>query len=108
MLGRLLGGFPCGSPPQRRVLDYISDPLSTKLRAISTLTFVCAEHEAARQKDQAQLGKTLEQLLDNDANILESLESRGDQIMEAVRGLRDVSYVNLMIPLYTFAVCTYR
>ena len=66
--------------------------LSVQLEATSALTFASAEHEAARQKDQAQLGRTLEQLLDNDANILDALELRGDQIMEAVRGLRDVSH----------------
>lgn len=73
---------------------------SIQLQAISAVTFVSGEHEEARQKDQAQLGRTLEQLLNNDANILEALELRGDQIMEAVRGLRDVSCVNpMMIPL---------
>ena len=83
-------------------------PLSVQLEATSTLTFASAEHEAARQKDQAQLGRTLEQLLDNDANILDALELRGDQIMEAVRGLRDVSHMDLMISADAFTVCPSR
>lgn len=53
--------------------------------------YIAAEHEEARRRDQADLASTLERLQNNDNNILESLELRGDQLMEAVRGLRDVS-----------------
>ena len=57
-----------------------------------TLTFVATEHVQAYRVDQDNLAVTLEQLLKNDENILESLELRGDQLLEAVRGLQDVNY----------------
>ncbi|KDR79461.1 hypothetical protein GALMADRAFT_1241402 [Galerina marginata CBS 339.88] len=59
------------------------------IKGIASLAFVASSHEAARQQDQIHLASTLEQLQRNDENILESLELRGDQLMEAIRGLRN-------------------
>jgi hypothetical protein len=57
---------------------------------VVTIAFAVNDFEDARQCDQAQLAATLENLQQNSDNILLSLELRGDQLMEAIRGLRDV------------------
>ena len=51
------------------------------------MAFDVVEFEKARQRDQHQLTTTLERLLKSG----EAIELRNDQILEAIRGLSNVS-----------------
>jgi hypothetical protein len=57
---------------------------------VASLVFVAADHEAAHKRDEDHLAFTLAELHKGNENVLESLELQKDQIMEAIRGLRDV------------------
>ena len=64
-----------------------------KLQATSTLLRVVHEIDTARQQDQAQVEKTLTQLLGNGANILQVLELHHNQTVEALGRLHNVRSV---------------
>ena len=54
---------------------------------MSALASVALDIKAARERDQAQFERSLAQLLRNDANILQVMDVRHNESLEAVRQL---------------------